>query len=346
MQVPVRERIPRGFELALAGTGLLWAIAACAIANRSAHGLAGRLQLPGAEALLDALFCIFLLVVGFQLLDWIATRRGELADALPLPLRAGWGREWSVGAAIGWGIGLAAVLPVLLSGHLHGHLGSAGRHPVQFLVNAAALLAFTLTEELVFRGYPFARLVTAIGPSWAAVVSSLGFAVALVWTNPPESLLLALLDGALFGLLLAMSYLRTHALWIGWGVHFALRAVVLLVIGLPAAGHGGLVSVMDSFATGPAWLTGAGFGLGAALLTGPVLLGATGVLYRTTRDYAWRYTFKPIVGAGDEVIVPPPKAHVEMERQAAPAPLVQILATTSKSPTAASHSSSDNPPKS
>lgn len=328
-----RERISRGFELALAGTAVLWAFAAAAIGQRSAHGIAGRLHLSAGETLLDALFTIFLLVFGFQLLDWIATRRGELLEALPLPRRAGWPREWGVGAAIGWGTGLAVALPLLLSANLHGHLGTAHRHAGQLLLSVLTLLALTLAEEVVFRGYPFLRLIAAVGPSAASVLSALVFAIALVWANPPVNLFLGLLDGALFGLLLCAAYLRTRALWLPWGLHFSYRAVILLLIGLPVAGHAGPASVMDSFATGPLWLTGAGYGLDAALLTAPILLAAMLVLYRATREYAWHYTFRPITAAGYEVVVPPPKAHAAMEQQAAPAPLVQILSTTSQSPT-------------
>jgi len=85
------------------------------------------------------------------------------------------------------------------------------------------------------------------------------------------------------------------------------------------------------YATGPRWLSGGAFGLDAALPTALVMLAGMIVLYRATRDYAWKYTHPPIVAAGYEVTVAPPAAHVAMEKAAAPAPLVQILPSTPQS---------------
>jgi hypothetical protein len=126
-------------------------------------------------------------------------------------------------------------------------------------------------------------------------------------------------------LLLAMAYLRTNALWVGWGLHFAYRAVAAILLGLPIAGHGEFGSLADTFTTGPRWLSGGAFGLDAAYLTIPVLLVGLSVLYTATREYAWAFTHPLILPAGYAVEVAPPAAHVAMEKAAAPSPLVQIL---------------------
>ena len=56
-----------------------------------------------------------------------------------------------------------------------------------------------------------------------------------------------------------------------------------------------------------------------------VLVLAIVVLVRVTRDYAWHYTYQPIVGAAYAVEVAPPAEHMAEERKAAVAvPLVQI----------------------
>ena len=320
--------IPRGLEFALLLTALVWVCGAYATATRAASGITTRFQLGGAQGLLESVFLLFLIVVGFRALDWIATRGRAADDVLRLPTRKGWPQEWLVGAAIGWGLCLATVLPVLLSGHLHADMNWGRGSAMGMLFALASLLVSVLAEETVFRGYPFQRLIRIMGPSWAAVLGSVGFAAVLVFANPPQHLGLALVDGTLFGLVLAMAYLRTHALWLGWGLHFAYRAVAAVVLGLPIAGHGEFGSLTSASVSGPRWLTGGAFGLDAALLTGLLMLGAMAVLYRATREYAWQYTHREIVAAGYEVVVAPPAAHVAMEKAAAPAPLVQILSTT------------------
>ncbi len=329
----MRRDLPRGFEFALFGISLLWALAASVIAGKAARGIAGRFGLDAMETLLEAVFLIFLVVLGFQFLDWIATRQGEMVDVLPLPRRAGWSGEFGVGAAIGWGLCLAAVLPVLLTGNLHGRVRGTGAGLASAGLAVLTLGALTLAEELIARGYGFQRLMGAVGSSWASVITSVGFAGWLVWTGSPMRWETALVVGTLLGIVLAMAYLRTRALWVGWGLHFGFRVVMAVVLGLPVAGRSDFGSLADVFTTGPGWLTGEAFGLDAAIWTGAAMLGAMVVLYRVTREYAWAYTAPVLVGAGYEVEVAAPAAHVAMEKPAgavvSPA-LVQILPSTSQ----------------
>jgi membrane protease YdiL (CAAX protease family) len=325
------DRVSRGLELSLFATAMLWAATASVIAGRAAAGISGRLRLSYGQTLLESLFLLFLAVLGFQVLDRIAMRGKTRGEALPLPRRNTAGREWGTGVAVGWGLCLAAVLPVSLSGHLHGQW-SRGPGVAPAIASAlGTLLVVSLAEETIFRGYPFQRLMSALSPAWAAVLMSLLFAAVLVYANPPLNLGGALLDGALFGAVLAMAYLRTHALWLGWGLHFSYRAVMAVVLGLPIVGRSDFGALVDAYTTGPRWLSGGAFGLDAALLTMVVMLIGLVVLYRLTRDWAWAYTLPEIVPAGYEVTVAPPPAHVAMERLASPPPpppLVQILPAT------------------
>ena len=318
-------------HLALCVVALAWAGAADVLASKSAQGLSVRFHLGTLDSLIAALFLLFLVVVGFHMLDWIATRGRFEQEVLPLPRRRTAAAEWGVGAAIGWALSLAAVLPLLLSGHLHARLNLQPGSIVPILLAFATLLVAALAEEVVFRGFPFRRLMQAVGPSWATVLLSVLFALVLVLANPPSSLGIALAVETLFGVLLAMAWLRTHALWTGWGLHFAYRAITAVVFGLPVAGHGVFGSLADTFATGPRWLTGGAFGLDAALWTAFLLLAGMIALYRATRQYAWDYTFPQLQPGGYEVTVPPPPAHAAMEKAAPPPPLVQILPSTQRS---------------
>ena len=149
------------------------------------------------------------------------------------------------------------------------------------------------------------------------------------WT--PESLsapILSSLLTMLFGIVLAIAYLRTHGLWLPWGLHFAWAVSMGRLFGLPVRGVTQFTAVVDTRAVGPMWLTGGSYGPAAAVLALPMLLLGAVVLYRTTRDYAWHYTHVPIVAAGYAMDVAPPPAHQAMEAAAKTPALVQILPST------------------
>jgi hypothetical protein len=151
------------------------------------------------------------------------------------------------------------------------------------------------------------------------------------------SFLIALLAGVLFSL----AYLRTHALWLGWGLHFAWAATMAIVFGLPVGGIATYSSLVQTDVSGPAWFTGGAYGPEGALLTGIVFVVAMAVVYRATREYAWNYTHPAIVAAGYPMDVPPPKAHAAMEQEAAAktAALVQIAPAAAASAGKATESS-------
>ena len=312
---------------------MLWAFAAKVVAGQAASGIARRLGLVYGQALLESLFLLFLVVVGFRLLRRIAGPGWQSTAVMALPKRKSFEQEWGTGFAIGWSLCLAAVLPALLTGHLHGEVNRGASVFPAVVVAVMTFVVASLAEEAIFRGYPFDRLSRALTPAWAALVMSLLFAVVLVAANPPRSLGMALLNETLFGLLLAMAYMRTHALWVGWGLHFGYRMVMGVLLGLPITGHDDFGALMDSAIGGPRWLSGSGFGLDAALLTSLAMLVGMAVLYRATRDWAWAYTLPEIVPGGCEVTIASPAAHVAMEKTTAvaPPPLIQIMPVTSTS---------------
>jgi hypothetical protein len=132
----------------------------------------------------------------------------------------------------------------------------------------------------------------------------------------------------LMSLLFSLAYLRTHALWLPWGLHFAWSACTGVLFGLPVGGSIAYNSIVDTSASGLGWVTGGLYGPEGSLFTAFAVLVGMGVLYALTRDLAWVYTHPPIVAAGYPMDVAPPPEHIKMEQAAAPAPLVQILATT------------------
>jgi uncharacterized protein len=324
-------RTTRTLQLALFATSLTWFISSRIIAGRSANGITQRFNLEPGQQLLAALFLLFLLAVGFSLLNTIARQHDSLRGVLGLPDRPTARTEWLQGAALGWGMAILTVLPLVLSRSLYVTFWTAPRAFGLLLINLAAVAVGTLAEEVVFRGYPFRRLIDAIGPVGATLTMSLLFAVAhAVHTDSSWA---SILLTTLAGILLSVAWLRTHGLWLPWGIHFAWNASLGLLFGLPVRGDIGSATVVLSNAHGPLWLTGGDYGPEAALFTILALTIGIIVLVRITRDYAWNYTHAPIIPGGYPMEAKPPAAHVAMEQQAQeaanrPAALIQILPTT------------------
>jgi membrane protease YdiL (CAAX protease family) len=313
-------------QLALFVASVAWVFSSQALAGRAANGIAVRFDLGSGQYLLAALFFLFLLWIGFSILQVISARGGSSREVLGLPRRPTSKREWVLGLSIGWGMVVVAVLPMALTGTLHVQLWMAPRAFWLAVISLATIAAAALAEEVAFRGYPFRRLVEAIGPVGATVVMSLFFGLLHMFN--PDATWSSVLMTMLAGVLLSVAWLRTHGLWLGWGIHFGWNASMGVLFGLPVSGLIRFSSVVQTRAVGRIWLTGGDYGPEAALFTALVLLVGIGVLVRATRDYAWHYTFKPIVAGGYPMDAPPPAEHVAMEQQARPAPLVQILPTT------------------
>jgi membrane protease YdiL (CAAX protease family) len=330
---PNYARPPRTLHFAFFITGGLWLLASMTISTRAAQGIATRFNLPATEALIEQLFFLFLLLTGFSLLHGVSHRAGGMRAANALPQRPTTGQEVLRGAALGWAMVLIAVMPMMLTGALHLQFWL---QPLAWGQTAIALLTLavgTLALEVAFRGYLYQRLIACFGAVAATILVALISALISSFRTNATGFSIALTF--CMAILFAMAYLRTHALWLGWGLHFGWAAAMTVLLGLPLAGDTTYNNLVTTTAIGPVWLTGGNYGPEAALFTLLVVLVGIAVLYRVTRDYAWDYTHPPIVPAAYAVVIAPPAAHTAMENAAAaaPAPLVQILSST---PTASS----------
>jgi membrane protease YdiL (CAAX protease family) len=310
--------------------------------SRSAStGIADRLDLGDFQPIFNATFLLFLIACGIALLRVIERRRAPLQLTLGLPVRATSPSEWIAGVAIGWGLAVASVLPMALSRSLSLQLWTAPRAFELMTLSLLTLAIATLAHALGVYGYGFQRLIEATGPIRASLlIVSLSAIHAAVTPTPfgtPDGV--RILVAVLASLLLCLCWLRTHGLWLLWGLHFAWAASTGILFGLPLAGSSDFSSVVDTRTVGPLWLTGGDYGPGAAALSILLLLAAIPILIRVTIDYAWSYTHPPLIPAGYDVTIAPPAAHVAMEQSALaaqpvnPASLVQILPATPQDPT-------------
>jgi hypothetical protein len=325
-------------QFALFVTSVAWFLASDTVARRASRGFSQRFSLDASQPLLTSIFLLFLLAVGFSILQTIARRSSSLREILGLPRRPTARREWMLGAALGWGLVVLAVLPMALAGTLDIQFWTQSRAFGLLLLNLITLAAAALVEEVAFRGYAFRRLIEAIGPVVATIVMSLLFG--LVHLLNPSATWTSTVVTMLAGLLLSVAWLRTRGLWLGWGIHFGWNASMGILFGLPISGINSFSSIVETRTIGHPGLTGGNYGPEGAAFTAIVLLVGIVILVRITRDYAWHYTYDPIVPAGYPMEAPPPAAHVAMEKQSqqiAAAPvsqssLVQILPATTSQP--------------
>ncbi len=221
----------------------------------------------------------------------------------------------------------------MLLGSLHPEFNLSLANLGYALLSLLTIAVATLALEVAFRGFFFIQFLQATTPVFATIF--LSFLYATLAAFRPDATALSILNTFLFAVLFCTAYLRTRALWIGWGIHFAWSAAAAILFGLPITGDAGFNNLIFTSVSGPEWLTGGAYGPEAAGFTAIVLIAGIFILYRLTRHYAWEYTYTAPHPQRLPMDIAPPAAHTAMETAAAavPAPLVQILGAT---PTAAS----------
>ena len=334
-------RIPRPMQFAFFLVAIVWYAAAQMLARSAARGIVVRLNLSDFDTLLESVFVLFLVVMGVALLSAVERRKAPLRMTLGLPKRATAKDEWGTGLAIGWGVALVSVVAMAVFGRLRVHLWTEPRAYELLALSLLALALGSLAHTLGIYGYAFQRLIAAIGPVRATVflvvVSAIHAAVAPAGYGYP--VVPRMFVEGVAALVLAVCWLRTHGVWLMWGLHFGWAASTAVLFGLPMAGMSTYSSIVETRAIGRLSVTGGAYGPGAAFVSGLILLAAIVVVVKTTSEYAWKYTHPQLIPAGYDVTIAPPAAHVAMEASQAAAPvnpasLVQILPMTPQQPTA------------
>lgn len=208
--------------------------------------------------------------------------------------------RWRMELGIGLGIGSVMILAV---GAAESALGVTQfsfdqLSPSPFLGWGGATLVLLFVaatnEELMFRGYPFQRLAESIGAPGAVAVFSALFG--LVHLGNPNHTLVSTLNTVLVGVPLAIGYLRTRALWVPVGIHFAWNFLQGFGLGLPISGFSVPFSVLYARVSGNVLLTGGSYGPEASILTTIVIVAATGYLWRAKSIYVSEETRALVFG--------------------------------------------------
>lgn len=180
-----------------------------------------------------------------------------------LPATWGWPQQPGRRAAEGlaWGLALAAatlLFCVTGGARISGTGEGVGRFVAVALPVAGGLAAAALLEELLFRGFPLARLAQAAGRTGAALALSLLFAFVHVW-NPQVSAL-GVVNIGIASLLLSVVFFLRGGLAAAWGLHTGWNAGLVLGGDAPVSG---LAFRLPAIAYDPGpreWLTGGRFG--------------------------------------------------------------------------------------
>lgn len=239
----------------------------------------GSLPLIGAAFLVNWLF-VWRGWTSWQSLGW--ARRGERGTG------KGLGRwAWGAGALGRWtlfGIALAAVaLTIALAAG--GALARTPERVTAYLLAAGAaavvLLLAALSEELLFRGYPLARLSKTVGRAGASVVLAAGFA--LIHVANPEVTAYGLVNIGLASLVLSAAFFTRGGMLAAWGVHFGWNAGIGILADAPVSGVALDMPVLEYSAGRHEWITGGAFGPEGGLAATVATLVGLVVLVRTIK---------------------------------------------------------------
>lgn len=213
------------------------------------------------------ILAIVLLTYKFFIVRLGAFPRDDLAGARALP-------NLGLGILVGFVL-MAASVGAAALGRVYIFLGEGDASQLLHeLITSAVMAAFM--EEVLFRGIVF-RWIEEFAGSWAALlITSALFGLAHI-LNPDATWFSSFAIAVEAGLLLGGAYMLTRTLWLPIGIHAAWNFTQGEIFGVPVSGetvHGLLRSRMS----GPAVLSGGGFGLEGSLIA-IVIATAAGIAF-------------------------------------------------------------------
>ena len=242
------------------------------IAGKTAFTLFGK-HLLVADAAYRTIATVLLIGAFSLMCRYLDQSNGSTLDAQGLPMRTAAASDTWKGFGLGFLLVALAVAAIALFGDLEMTATLNGVTARRAAIVSVLLLAGAMLEEVMFRGYPFQRLVESIGPWGAILVLSILFGVVHL-QNPNAGGVLSwgFFNTIAVGVLLALAYLRTKALWFPFGFHFAWNFALGLIFGLPVSGLNMFSVVVRSRASGPKLLTGGSYGIESSLTGGVVIV--------------------------------------------------------------------------
>ena len=240
---------------------------------------------PGALAALafNLLTPLGLIVIGAStvatvLVTWAFCRFVDRTSLTELGPRrdAGWLRDLLGGMLVGAALMTGVVLVEIgLGGYRVDGVGVTGRAVASIVMGLVLYSLVAFGEELASRGYVLGTLAEQWGWRWAALASSLVFA--LLHAGNPGSDVWAVLGVFFAGVMLAVAYVRTRRLWLPIGVHWTWNLFQGPIYGFRVSGTeaSGLLTLTP---VGPGILTGGPFGPEASAVGVVACIAGTAIL--------------------------------------------------------------------
>ncbi len=202
--------------------------------------------------------------------------------ALGLWITKNWFRDLTVGLLVGAAsICLAALVAFAFGGKSFRFNDSTGSAAIALTLAAslAIFIAGAVFEEVFLRGYPLQTFARARLAAVGTILTSLIFAT--LHNSNPNATTLSWLNTFLAGVWFAAAYFKTRNLWFPIGLHLAWNWFQGSILGVNVSGLKELTAapLFQSTDYGPAWLTGADYGLEGGIACTVALVASTAVIW-------------------------------------------------------------------
>ncbi|HEY0427085.1 MAG TPA: type II CAAX endopeptidase family protein [Pyrinomonadaceae bacterium] len=212
---------------------------------------------------------------------------GKFLEDLPFRALGCWfTKNWWKDLSAGLILGAFAIVSAILLGMIFGDFSfqlnrdaAAGSILLTLAISLVVFIVAGAFEEALFRGYilqTFARARLA----WLAIVlTSLFFAFGHL--GNPNANYISTLNTILAGIWFSLAYLKTRTLWLPIGLHLIWNWLQGAVFGIEVSGLKNLAAapVFREIDRGPAWLTGADYGIEGGFACTIAIILSIGLLY-------------------------------------------------------------------
>jgi len=279
----VEGRLRSGWRFFLSVPGVLVAYLASEVVASALPRWEGTALSRFQSFFLPELVLLLALLGVFKVMTALCDRRP--LGSMGLAFHRRWAKELGRGVVLGGAMVLtvAALEWTLRLAEFHVNALSLAQAFSTAMLYVLVLAVAATNEEMIFRGYPFQRLVEAITPAGGVAVCSALFGI--VHMGNPHHTWISTAITALVGIPLSIAYLRTRSLWMPVGIHLSWNFVLGFVIGLPVSGLAFRETLLHAQVRGADWLTGAEYGPEGGVLAAIAIVGGSIYLLLSKRIY-------------------------------------------------------------